>query len=260
MHVSFTVKILGASLAFFLALLLCMRLGGWLARRLKQRDGGVPSVNPVEASIFGLLGLLVAFTFYGAAGRFEARHDMAVREVAAILTAWERLSLLPDSTQPAIREQFRRYLDSRLEVYKLAGDADKFSLAVGEAHVQIDRLWSLALAATEGRRDVQGLVLPTISTMRDEALARILASDVHTPPVIYVVLCLLAFASATLVGLDMERSMRSWPHMVIFAGSIALAVYLTIELEFPRQGVVRSDEYDRAVINVRDYLFEEPQR
>ena len=60
---------------------------------------------------FALLGLLLAFTFSGAAARFDARRALIVEEVNDIRTAWLRLDVLPAEAPPALRENFRRYVD-----------------------------------------------------------------------------------------------------------------------------------------------------
>ena len=53
-----------------------------------------------------LLGAL-AFTFSGAASRFDARRALAVEEANAVSTAYARVDMLPASFQPGMRELFR---------------------------------------------------------------------------------------------------------------------------------------------------------
>ena len=56
------------------------------------------------------MGLLIAFTFYGAGFRFDARRNLLVREANAIGTTYLRLDLLPPDTQPELRQEFRTYV------------------------------------------------------------------------------------------------------------------------------------------------------
>jgi hypothetical protein len=96
------------------------RIGVYRRSRNPQR---VPSVHPsIEAAVFGLMGLLVSFTFYGAGTRFDVRRGLIVREANAVSTAYLRLDLLPRETQPELRDDFRTYLHSRLAVYKAVPD------------------------------------------------------------------------------------------------------------------------------------------
>src|SRR4051812_18023888 len=94
----------------FLAILGCLMLGRWLARR---SIGGYIAITPktssLEASVFALLGLLIAFTFSGALSRFDLRRSQAVDEANAIGTAYLRIDLLPAAAQPLLRETFRKY-------------------------------------------------------------------------------------------------------------------------------------------------------
>ena len=107
-----------------------LRVGWWLGRRRLEREG--PDANEglgaVEASIFGLMGLLVAFAFNGAATRFDHRRDLIVEEVNAIGTAWLRMGLLQDEAKAEVRELFKQYLDGRIALYRGPDD-----LRVGRA-------------------------------------------------------------------------------------------------------------------------------
>jgi len=63
-------RILGTLAAggIFFGILGCLMVGRWLGRRAIARHGaaGVPNISSLEAAVFALLGLLIAFTFSGA--------------------------------------------------------------------------------------------------------------------------------------------------------------------------------------------------
>src|SRR5437867_3724039 len=81
----------------FAALLASMEFGRRLARRRLALldDGGQAGTGVVDGAIFALFGLLVAFTFSGAAQRFDHRRDLIVAEANDIGTAYLRLDLVP---------------------------------------------------------------------------------------------------------------------------------------------------------------------
>ena len=107
------------AVALFLGLVLVLNAGRRLgARRRKKSPGPLEGLGAVEGAVFGLLGLLIAFTFSEAAARFNVRRDQIVQEINMIGTAWLRLDLLPAAAQPAIRDHFRRYVDARLSVFR----------------------------------------------------------------------------------------------------------------------------------------------
>jgi hypothetical protein len=81
-----------------------------IASLARDPDGLAKGTGAAEAAVFGLMGLLIAFTFSGAASRFEDRRHLITTEVNAISTAYLRIDLLPDDSQLEIRELFRRLL------------------------------------------------------------------------------------------------------------------------------------------------------
>jgi hypothetical protein len=52
-------------------------------------------LGAIEGAIFGLLGLILAFSFSGALTRFDARRHLVIEEANDIGTAWLRVALLP---------------------------------------------------------------------------------------------------------------------------------------------------------------------
>ena len=97
--------------------------------------------------VFGLLGLLIAFTFSGAATRFDDRRHLVRQEANIIGTAWLRLDLLPDTPRENLRNLFRRYLDSRLETYDRLPDLDAFRAGLARSGQLQNEIWSKAVAA-----------------------------------------------------------------------------------------------------------------
>jgi hypothetical protein len=84
----------------------------------KNPEGENKSIGAIEGAVFGLLGLMVDFTFSGAASRFEDRRHLITDEANAIGTAWLRASILPADAQPEIRKLFLQYINNRTNVYR----------------------------------------------------------------------------------------------------------------------------------------------
>ena len=122
MHVTSFGYILSGGL--FVGMLILLEVGRRFGARRLARDpaGARTGVSAVEGALFGLLGLLIAFTFSGAAGRLDARRKLITDEANNIGTAWLRIELLPADARPALRDLFRQYLDSRLLTYEKIPD------------------------------------------------------------------------------------------------------------------------------------------
>ena len=207
----------------------------------------------VEGSVFGLLGLMLAFTFSGAARRFDERRHLVVDEVNAIGTAWKRIDMLPPDAQPAIRDGFRRYVDATIAAYRKLPDltAEEFTRADQAA----DDVWAKAAAASrpeQGGAPRMLLILPPMNEMFDISQARRLATRIHPPVIIYVMLAMVALAGALLAGYGMAGyQRRSWLHMIAFSLTIAASAYLILDLEYPTLGLIRVDRFDRALVELR---------
>ena len=248
------------TLGLFLGMLLFLDIGRRIGARRRAQDpeGAGAGTGAVDGAVFALLGLLVAFTFSGAAARFDTRRALIVEEANAIGTAYLRLDVVPASAQPALRDLFRRYVDSRLETYrkfrKLSDlDAAKAELAQS-AKLQAD-IWNQAVAAgrLEGAPPAAAmLLLPALNQMIDITTTRTMAGQIHPPMVIFLMLFGLALAGALLAGYGMAGGKsRDWLHMLAFAAVLALAIYVIIDIEYPRLGLIRVDAFDQVLVEVR---------
>ena len=93
----------------FGALLGVLELGRRLgAYHYARNPDGKFNAASVEGAVFGLMGLLIAFSFSGAAARFDTRRQQIVQEANCIGTAWLRLDLLSPAAQPPLRENLRQ--------------------------------------------------------------------------------------------------------------------------------------------------------
>src|SRR3954470_7110389 len=101
--------------AIFASTLILLEVGRRIGvrRRVLDPEGAVAGLGAIESAVFGLMGLLLAFPFSGAASRFDVRRQLIVEETNAIGTAYLRLDLLPTSYQPRLRDDFRSYVDAR---------------------------------------------------------------------------------------------------------------------------------------------------
>ena len=85
--------------------------------------------------------------FSGAASRFDTQRQLIVEETNAIGTAYLGLDLLAVEAQPALRENFRRYVDARLEVYRKLPDLAAAKEALAKATTLQGEIWRQAVAA-----------------------------------------------------------------------------------------------------------------
>jgi hypothetical protein len=242
--------------SLFAGMLLCLEAGRRLRLWFLARGSEKPAegLGVVEGALFGLMGLVIAFTFSGAASRFDDRRHLIIDEANAIGTAYLRLDLLPDVAQPQVREMMRRYVDARLEVYRVLPDYDAALVLIARTNEIQREIWNYAVAATKDapNRQAAMVLLPALNEMFDIANTRYWTTQIHPPGMIFALLGALALLCSLLAGFGMGReSSRSWIHIVAFAIVLTLTMYVIVDMEFPRLGFIRVDSLDQTLVDVR---------
>ena len=241
----------------FAGMLACSELGRrfGIARRQSDPDGADKGIGAASGAVYGLLGLLIAFSFSGAASRFEDRRHLVTSEANAIGTAWLRLDLLPQDARPDLKEKFRKYVDLRLASYRDMYDQVATQAKLDQSAALQGEIWSQSLAAArrpEASPQANQLLVPALNEMFDITTTRLMATRNHPPLIIFLLLGGLGLAGAMLVGYDTSASRaRQWLHTIAFAGVTAFAVNVILELEFPRLGLIRVDAADQVLVELR---------
>ena len=247
-----------AVFGMFLAMLLLLEAGRRLGERHFARDPEAAKAGgAVEGAVFGLMALLIAFTFSGAAARFDVRRALVVEEANDIGTAWLRLDLLPVAAQPPLREKFRQYVDARLAFYGKLPAVESASADLVRSTALQAEIWREAVA---GCRDASSstapmLLLPALNQMIDITTTRTMAAQTHAPLLIYAMLGLLVLAGSLLAGYGMASGKtRDWFRVGAFALIMALAIYVILDFEFPRLGLIRVNAFDQVLVNLRQSM------
>jgi len=258
--VSFTLIALFLAVAMFMAMLVVIEFGRRLgiARLARNPEGLAQGTGASEGAIFGLLGLIIAFTFSGAATRFENRRHLITQEANAIGTAYLRIELVPEEARPELRDLFRRYLDVRLKTYSNVEDQALTDTMTSETAKLQDTIWVKAVAASR-RPDVVGrpevLIVPALNEMFDITTTRKAATLNHPPLPIFLLLGAMSLISSLLVGYGISSNKnRTWLHALVFAALVSLSVYVIIDLEFPRLGLIRVDSADQILLDLQKSL------
>ena len=245
-----------SAVLLFIGMLIFIEAGLRMAKwRMKDnQDGGNEGISSLTGAIFALFGLLVAFTFSGAATRFDARRQLVVEEVNDIGTAYLRLDLLPEPAQSELKAIFRRYVDSRIETYKSVPDFEKVQKCLMQTTQLQNEIWAKSIIACREKGDpsTTSLLLSSLNALIDITTTRLAATQIHPPSIIFIMLFGLALGCAYLGGYGMATvKNRPWTHMVAFAGIAAFTVFVIIDIEYPRLGLIRVEESDQLLVDLR---------
>jgi hypothetical protein len=231
------------------------RLG--LREQKENPDAALKGVAAVDSTIFAILGLILAFTFTGALSRLDNRRELIAKEANAIGTAYLRLDLLPTETQAQLRPIYRDYLRQRIA---LAKSIEQRAVAQALLQNTLDlqnQIWQISTQTVliEGNPAITSLVVAATNDLIDVTNERLQAHRMHPPGVVYYLMYALALAAALLTGFNMSsHNKRSYFHAILFCSIVSATIYLTLELEDPRRGVLQINTGDRILFELLDSM------
>ena len=221
---------------------------------------GLPTI---EGAVFALIGLLVAFTISGALQRFDERRQLIVQEANAIGTAYDRLALFEGEAQ-GLQASLRDYTKARIELYRMPHDFSlwqRTELWSPEQQLKIrelkNKLWDATVAACpqSNYRPVCSLAMIALANAFEVSRLREGAAEKHPPQIVYIMLFGLGLGGSLLAGFGMAAAAaRSRIHMVMFAATLAITLYVVTDIEFPRLGFIRVENFDHFLVDVYEQM------
>ena len=247
------------SVVLLLGMLILLEVGRrfGVKRRTREAEGERSSLTTVEGAVFALFGLMMAFTFSGAASRFNEKRLLIAEEVNTIETAYLRLHLVPQPAQAMLQELFRHYVDSRLETYRKLPNMRLAENEMARSKKLQEEIWTRAVDATNlpnSHVDAGKLLLPALNSMIDMATTRTMWLQVHPPRIIYVLLFGLALICSLLAGYRMANPKRSWLHILGFVVLTTVIAYVMLDVEYPRTGLIRLETADQLLVQARQAM------
>jgi hypothetical protein len=241
-------------------MLALLEIGRRIGTNRRQRDLQAEQGNLgiIEGAMFALFGLVIAFTFSGAVSRFNEKRMLIAEEVNGIETAYLRLNLISQDAQPGLRQLFRQYVDSRAETYRRLPNIEAAEVEIAQSKKLQEMIWVQAIEASllpRSHPDAGKLLLPALNNMIDIATTRTMALRVHPPGIIYALLLGLSLICSLLAGYRMSFGQRrSWLHILSFSFMTVITVYVILDIEYPRAGLIRLEAPDQLLLNIRDRM------
>lgn len=229
------------AVGLYAGLMLSVEVGfraGRRGTRNGEKGGGGP-VGTIQAAALGLLGLLLGFSFSGAASRFIERQDLVTREANAIGTAYLRAELLGEPYRADLRASLRSYTKHHIEVSeRLKGGIDADD--ANEVERQHAAIWKAARDGVEAKPALTVAVLSPVNEVIDLYSTRIAAGRKHLPALVLGLL--FACSSIALAAIGFGCGMagrRLMPLTGALAFLIGTALWTTLDLDHSRRGVIR---------------------
>lgn len=250
---------------FFVSSMFLLNYGRQLGLRyLKQDTGNMAGLTTVEGAVFALMGLLLAFTISGALQRFDDRRQLVIQEANAASTAHDRLALFEGDVGRDLQNKLKDYVQARIDLYRMPHDYSLFKRTEFFSHEQQDnilsfknKLWNAAVwgCPQSNFRPACAQAFPTLANLFEVARLRLGAAEKHPPQVVYVMLFGLGLGGSLLAGFGMAAAKsRSWIHMLIFATTLTGALYTLTDMEYPRLGLLRIENFDHFLVDAHQQM------
>ncbi len=244
---------------FLLGILVCLILGYLLGRRMQTEE--TQGVRPLKPAIFGLMGLLIAFTFSGAMFRYDVRRDSIIAEVDAIRSAYFLLDVLEPRYQEPLREFFHQYVALRVETYRNRSSAE-LQKYVSQTHSEQRQLWNQVIPITHGDAErfekifIVRILLPALNQMFSLTNTRMASATYHEPLAVYLLLIMIVFISAFILGHDLQSNQikNNIVYLLGFFIIFTATLYVIVDMEFPRLGIIHLKYYDKPLIELGNQI------
>jgi hypothetical protein len=231
-------------------LLLVMLAAAEVARRAGARHAAAwPQTHDallnVTSAMLLLLGLMLAFSFSMSVGRFQARQAALLAETNAIVNVDLLADLLLPEPRAAVLVDLRAFTEQRIAFVAVGHDRARERAAAEASHRIAGRIWRV-VASADGYREPAGpnlsLLARAVTEMIATARAREAARATLVPQPLLVMLFVLAVLASTMVSFNFRAAgLRGRAVTVTFMLLICMIIYVVIDLDRPRRGIMRLD-------------------
>jgi hypothetical protein len=176
----------------------------------------------------------------------------------------DRLALFEGDVGRDVQNKLKGYVQARIDLYRMPHDyslskrTEFFSQEQEDKILSLkNRLWNAAVGACPKSNFspacAQGL--PALANLFEVARLRLGAAEKHPPQVVYIMLFGLGLGGSLLAGFGMAAAKsRSWIHMLLFAMTLTVALYTLTDMEYPRLGLIRIDNFDHFLVDAHQQM------
>ena len=232
----------------FMAIIAINEVGYRVGKYIQAHtDDEVKSLTgSIQASILGLLALLLGFTFSMSMQRFDNRSMALIDETNALGTAILRVQLLPDEFKDDASKLFQEYVDLRVQI----GQLDLTRIEERRAYnkkisIVQNKLWSLGIAAIEvdPRPVTTGVFVKSLNDIIDAQGKRNALLQMHVPEAVLMLLFIVFISSGGIMGYSAGLSGRRMIAPIILVSLlITLIVFIIIDLDRPKRGLIQVNQ------------------
>ena len=215
-------------------------IGFWLGSSTRSTDELFDrQIALVRTSTAALVAFLIGFAFSGAASRFIDRLDIIVKEANALGTAYLRADTIAEPQRTELKAALKEYTVDRVTLLSREG-RDQIEPLLAKVSGLHERMWRLAVKATQDNAPLMAVVLPPINEVIDLHSVHLAMARRHLPIPIITLLLGTAAISLGMVGFGNGRAGRRFSVIdSVYGAVLAIALWTTIDLDYPGIGIIR---------------------
>lgn len=236
------------AILLFIAIIIFNELGFRIGSYIQARtnDEVKSLTGSIQASILGLLALLLGFTFSISMQRYDNRSMALIDEANMIRTAFMRAHLLPEAFSSEANTLLEQYVELRIEVstVDITRREERRVFNARTDAIQ-DALWALAIDAsrTDGSALTTGAFINTLTSLVEIQNKRNALLQLHAPEVVLLLLFLVFISAGGILGYSAGLSgKRITAPIVLVSFLITLIVFIIIDLDRPRRGLIQVNQ------------------
>ena len=242
----FSIWLVGIIILIFLlaSLELGYRVG--LSRRKFWKEADSSSGQYILASLFALLGLILAFTYGAGVSRFDTSKKAIILEANAIRAAYFRANLVAEPERTELKQALLDYARTRIVEQKKKITRKRFQELVQKSLQAQSKVWLVTeKIAKKKRRDslMSTMLVNVVNQISAVHTTRFTAGMDRLPTAVLLMLLLVAITSLSVAGFSAGvTGQLNRVRMTAFTIVLAGVMFIIYDFDQPHRGFILIDQ------------------
>jgi hypothetical protein len=215
--------------------------GALIGRSLRsRREAHRETVGVVQATLLGLVGLLLAFGLTMAVGRYDTRRALVVEESNDIGTTFLRAQMLAEPSRTTSLELLQEYADATIDLADQVPDSARFDEDLTRIADLQRQLWAAAgdavLADPTGT--APRLYVESLNATIDAHTSRVTSLRNRVPNTVMVLQVVGSAVAVGALALYLALLGRGLITSLAAAAVVVLIVFISFDLDRPQRGFI----------------------
>ncbi|WP_264566492.1 hypothetical protein [Flavobacterium sp. N3904] len=230
---------------------------GYLFRVFEIKKNDVISndgLNPIQASFFGLVALLLSFTFNMAAVRYDNRRAVIVEEANSIRTAILCTDMYPEALKKNLLTELEKYVDFRITYYTADINEQKIDLAKRNSNQVFKKIWTAVIKDAENPEHLirSQQMIPALNKMINVVASRDAIITAKVPKLVLYLLFIAVLLASFTVGYTNIEKQKNHLLAIVFSITVVFTVFIILNLDRPRRGMINVNSTEQKIVELKN--------